>query len=176
MTSSRSLAPAATARCVRHLSPTQPIHRPSAQAASASEAPSRAQASLGEAERTLVAAQAWDLAEQMRTLPEAEGYTYFVQRLGAFRPRPEAQIMHAAQLRMMRALRDLGLDDAPAPLGPLALRTIRGGRDGVAAQAGRVGWLGGWRSRVADLCAARSESEQRGAGGWWCPRWAADPG
>lgn len=70
----------------------------------------------------LVAAQAWDLAEQMRELLDAEGYVYYVQRLGNYRPRPEAQIMHDAQLRMLRALRDLGLDDAPVPMGPLALR------------------------------------------------------
>jgi phage terminase small subunit len=70
----------------------------------------------------LVAAQAWDLSEQMREVLEAEGYTYYVQRLGAYRPRPEAQIMHDAQLRLLRALRDLGLDDAPIPSGPLALR------------------------------------------------------
>ena len=70
----------------------------------------------------LVAAQAWDLAERMRAILEAEGYTYFVQRLQAHRPRPEAQIMHDAELRMLRALKDLGLDDAPLPAGPLALR------------------------------------------------------
>jgi hypothetical protein len=70
----------------------------------------------------LVAAQSWELSEQMRVVLDAEGYTYFVARLGAFRPRPEAQIMHDAQLRFLRALRDLGLDDAPLPSGPLALR------------------------------------------------------
>jgi hypothetical protein len=70
----------------------------------------------------LVAAQAWDLSEQMRQVLEAEGYTYYVARLGAYRPRPEAQIMHDAQLRLLRALRDLGLDDAPTPSEPMALR------------------------------------------------------
>jgi phage terminase small subunit len=71
----------------------------------------------------LTACQAWDTSEEMRRVLDIEGGVYFNPRLGSYRPRPEVQIQHDATVRMMRALRDLGLDAPPAAaVGPLALR------------------------------------------------------
>lgn len=72
-----------------------------------------------------LAAEAWDRAQQSRRALDLHGLTY-VDRFGAPRTRPEVAVERDSRLAFARLLKDLDLDQEPAP-GPLALGRRRGG-------------------------------------------------
>jgi P27 family predicted phage terminase small subunit len=60
------------------------------------------------------AAEAWDRKEQARAALDKHGLSYTDDR-GMIRPRPEVSIERDSVIRYLRAMRELGLQTAPAP-------------------------------------------------------------
>jgi phage terminase small subunit len=61
-----------------------------------------------------LAAEAWDRGQQAREAVDEHGLTY-VDRFGAPRMRPEVVVERDSRLAFARLLKELDLQDAPAP-------------------------------------------------------------